>query len=254
MSNVDEFMALLEELKKVIEENGGSLPSPKANPEFYARLQAFLDLAKEEGIKMTIKEVAERLGVPYATLRAYLLKYRRAEMSEEPVKIETPTEEPVSVDVAPKPKPEKGGKKKAEVKERPESPITLRTEMRIAEAVKRYLGKKAETLTKEEVEKLIAIGKRVRESYEKLCYNYGYEDVIKCLDDAFVSLFDIVPEYEELKERYETLKSIAKELARLAEPTLAKLYIIEEASKFLMPEDILELIEDLEEEEIAQLS
>lgn len=262
MSNpvIDEFMALLEELKNIVDNNGGKLPNPKENPDFYAKLQAFIDFANEEGIKITLKEVAERLNVPYATLRTYLTKYRKSETRDELPEPSKPLEEPVDVEVTPtippalmgvEEKPEKKTPAKSTKKENPKSPVTLRTEMRIAESAKRHLGKKAEVLTKEEVEKLIGIGKHIRENYEKLCYNQGYDDVMTCIDDAFTSLFDITPEYEFLKERYEVLKTITKELIKLLDPMFQKLFIIEVASNILNPEDILELVDSMEGDEVA---
>lgn len=254
--SIDELLGILEELRKEVQQSGGRLPNPRDNPQFYARLTAFLDILKEEGVKMTLSEIAERLGVGYAILRRRLSEYRKLERDELEEEAETPepqitppstgpAREPVEVEV-PKPREEP---------EKPvveESPVTTRTAMRIMEAIKRHFGRKAEQLAKEEVDKIIAIGKKVYEDYEKTCYAYGYDDIMKCIEDAFHSLFEVMPEHLDLKSKYDALKSMVKFLMRITDPYIRAILIIEEASKNLSPEEQLELLEELEESVVGQ--
>ncbi len=242
---IDEIMANLEELKKELEEMGGKLPNERKNPEFYSRLQALIDTIKDEGIKMPLTDIADRLGVNYRTLVTRLYNFRKMELKElsgeeveevsKESKKKTKKEEPVEVISEPS---------GSEIeKPKVDEPISTRTAMKIMDAVKRHFGRKAEKLAKEEVEKIIAIGRKISDEYEKRCYSEGFQTIDECIDAAFTSLFDVMPEYYELQNRYDALKALAKQLLLTSNDYIRIKMIIDEMSKNLNPEDQLKILE-----------
>lgn len=243
----DEVMALLDEIKAIVDRHGGKLPGVQEAPELYSKILAFLDIAREEGVKITIKEIADRLGVSYALLRKRLHDYRKMESKpgEEPVA----TAAPAPVETIPpamaqpeEPQTDTGGEDQIT---RPGEPITTRTAMRIMEAVKRHLGKKAEHLAKEEVERIIKMGVHIYESFEKQCYSNGYDDVIKCIDDAFDTLFNQLPECVELARKYDVLRELFQFVVDSSDDYKRMLMLLEEVKYKMSPEEVLELVEEV---------
>ena len=255
---LEEILSALEDLRKEINEKyGGTLPNPRAAPDFYAKLTALLDIIKEEGIELKLVEIADRLGVSYALLRKRLHEYRKLEAKsieelESPAQVSTPSKE---TEPSPKPSVEpveitSGDKETAShAEDKPsEEPTTPRTAVRIMEAVKRHFGKKAEQLAKEEVDKIIKFGKIIYEDYEKQCYASGFEDPEECIRAAFTALFQVMPEYHVLREKCDHLENTVKALLKLSHPYLGKLLMLNLVSKNLTLEERLNLVTHILEE------
>lgn len=220
----------------------GELPDPKENTQFYARILNLLDLAKEMGVKMSLAEISRRLGVGYAKLRRGLQEYK---------KMEYLGEDAVEVEVAPPPveeKKEETPEKKIEEKQgkKRRGRATSKTlETRIFDSAVKKMSKRAEDIIKEEVEKVINIGKLIVEKYQVQCYGLGFDSLEECIDAAFTALVELTPRLQELEEKYEACKESLRVSLRLSNKYLALLTLLDDMSKNINTPDDLELVESV---------
>lgn len=238
---MSEIKELIDILKRDVEKHGG-LPDVKENTRFYARLLNLMDMAKEEGIKLTWSDIAKELGVSNALLRKKVSEYRRQYIKEQPVQQHVPQIEPEEItppdntnefvgsthDDASVSKEE--AKKELQQLKKP-SPVHEKVETRLYDRAMTFLGKKAEELAKEEVLKIIEVGKDVIEKYEKQCLASGFNDIKECIDAAFTTMFEMAPKYSEIAEKYEGCLQMVSGLLRTSD-------------KFIMLTTILDKMKD----------
>ncbi len=211
---------LLQELKEEVQGYGG-LPSPSENPEFYSKVDAFLKAASELKIDVKLKDLAQFLNVPYGTFKVYLSRSRSGVTSSGAsgqVDVIPPKREPNSAEG------EKGKEEEpseAPVAVTPERPVLPPTQREISKRVVSKVTKQAEPIIQENTELTIGLGAYFRSRYEVACYQAGYgsdsdddkakkEALFRCLDDMADALFNIKPEYEELKEELEIRESFER--------------------------------------------
>lgn len=226
MSDIRE---LLDILKKDIQD--GRLPDPKENPKLYDRILNLLDIAKEEGVKLTIKMIADELGVNYAHLRKNLSMYRKMISAgvEKTIDIQPESVEPPRIDIGEQ--VEQVDEEDKYESKNEEKPVTSKVETRIIDRATQYLGKKAEELAKEEVIRIIKTGKRVIEQYEKPCLANGFQDINECIDAAFDSLFNIAPRVIEVENKYNGCLKLLSSLMKMTDPYMKIVTLIDEAAK-----------------------
>ena len=216
---------LLEFLKEIVDQEGGSLPSPESNPEFYQAIDTFLEFAKDNLLDITQKDLAEYLGVPYDALRRNRsMFHRRQKKSQE--QSETQQGYDAVVDVAqPAPQPPSP----------PEttSSFTTKTEAKLDKQVSDAIAKKMEHVVKEEVDIIFRIGKTFVDKYKHVCYKMGHEDLVECLHNAMTFFSEAKDEYEYLKQRIDQYKNTIRYLLLLSKPEMSRIIVIEKAKKMI---------------------
>jgi len=222
----EDLAKLFDMIKAYVNEKGG-LPSPTADREIWEEVDALVSALKSLNYPVSLKELADELGVSYSSFMKYYKAYQRTLESNEK------EEELPKVEVS-KPKPSEESKEESEANNSgsnkaeasgstPAVPQEQRvfettTKAEILRRIRQKFIRTAEPLTEQHVEMLVGLGERFYENYGNQCIQNGYEKLEDCMDDAMDALFNKMPEYEYLKEQFDKLADAgAKLLLKLAE-------------------------------------
>lgn len=238
----EELRELIDELKRrLVPGRGGDLtaPNPKDDPEFYRYLDLLIDTAKDQGIKLTQKDIADLLGVPYARLRQRITQWHKikdmiegvgapetVKEAKEVGELQARMEEMESgIEIEPPGMPEKPSTQKpkhvtAQVVE--DITVSQDVAVAVAHAVKRVFRKLGESVAKEEAEKMITLGVHFYKEYSRWCYSHGFKDLKECIDHVMGTYDNLVEESVMLKNRVEELEREVAGLKAFAKILLRK--------------------------------
>ena len=234
-----EVMSLIDELKSKAEKYEGRTP-PYSDNDFWDVAVAMYKVIQENKVPITLTEIASYIGVPYGPFRTYIYKKMKKASKEENEDNTVEIEKEQSISNSEK----KEVYEEVNKRNRSDAPVTKLTEVKMVSSVTRNLANKAENVIQGETERLIKIGTIFRDNYEKLCYQNGYEDPETCLSDMASALFDVVPQYEELKEEFEVCQKLFKFFIEQTKPLISKF----KTAKMLIDNFIkMSLIEDNDE-------
>jgi len=222
----EDLTKLFDMIKAYVKEKGG-LPSPAVDREIWEEVDALVSALKSLNYPVSLKELADELGVSYNSFMKYYKSYQRMaesnEKGEEQPKVEISrpksSEEGKEGSEAPK-----GEANKVEASETtPAVPqerqaLEVSTKAELLRRIRQKYIRKAEPLSEQHVEMIVSLGTRFYENYGNQCIQNGYEKLEDCMDDAMDALFNKMPEYEYLKEQFDKVVDAgAKLMLKLAE-------------------------------------
>ena len=222
----EDLTKLFDMIKEYVKGKGG-LPSPTVDREIWEEVDALVSALKSLNYPVSLKELADELGVSYNSFMKYYKSYQRMaesnEKGEEQPKVEISrpksSEEGKEGSEAPK-----GEANKVEASETtPAVPqeqhvMEVTTRAELLRRIKQKYLKNVEPLSEQHVEMIVSLGERFYENYGNQCIQNGYEKLEDCMDDAMDALFNKMPEYEYLKEQFDKVVDAgAKLMLKLAE-------------------------------------
>ena len=231
--NTQEYVQQTLEYMKSIVEQLGDMPTPNEDPNFYEALEALMNVIKEERLKLTMKDIAEYLGIDYAKLRKNRSLHRK-EKAEYGLD-ETPTQQPqlpdaVMSEAPPKPQPMPA----PPVRKTPQVTALHSATMRKAEkTMVSLVAKKVEDVIREEADLVFNIGKEFYLMWRAKCFSIGYENLLNCLHDGMKFFFDYKDMVEMLEQELEECKTSVKYLLATQKPEIRRAILLEKAKELV---------------------
>ncbi|MFP3265642.1 MAG: hypothetical protein RXO54_07400, partial [Acidilobus sp.] len=185
----EDLTKLFDMIKAYVKEKGG-LPSPAVDREIWEEVDALVSALKSLNYPVSLKELADELGVSYNSFMKYYKSYQRMaesnEKGEEQPKVEISrpksSEEGKEGSEAPK-----GEANKVEASETtPAVPqerqaLEVSTKAELLRRIRQKYIRKAEPLSEQHVEMIVSLGTRFYENYGNQCIQNGYEKLEDCM-------------------------------------------------------------------------
>ena len=219
---------LLEEMKRHLKpgRRGRMVPpSPDEDVEFWRMVDLFIESARKEGINISMKSLAEMLGVGYQSL---VNRYRMWEEIKKSAGDQVQQPEPVGEGEAtiippqaPQPAaPQPAQQQQGQAGEVIELHPTVQSAM--IKAALNVMKKQGEKITSEVAEDLIKLGIHIYDNYADWCFKHDFKNLMECVDYIFNTFDKIEQENTELKVKLEQLEQKYEHLKRFAQRLFAK--------------------------------
>jgi mRNA-degrading endonuclease RelE of RelBE toxin-antitoxin system len=216
-------------LKSIVESFGG-LPTHTESPDFYAALDSLFNMLRQEGVRISLKDIAEYLGVDYVNMRKHRSLWKKetedyginetvqAQVPQLPDAVMSQPQQQIQHPLQNLPQPPSF-----------KSATARQVEKKIVDVVR----KKVEDVIREEAEVVFKIGKEFYARWKPKCYSSGYEDLVECMHKAVEFFFEYKDVVEMLESELETCKNSVKYLLVTQKKDVARLALIEKAKELL---------------------
>jgi len=269
------MLDVLEELKGRLKPRGERLvpPDPSEDVEFWKKLNAVIEAAQSSGIQLKMKDIADYLGVSYATLRNKYSKFKKlveespdlrfsiederrqiqqnVEFGKEVQKLAEGEELPSPVEIV-RPQQLQRQQQQQQPQQQPSEPlppISRHVETRVLSTVIQHLRKKVEDIAKESAELVLRIGGYFLANYAKWCYERGFDDLKQCID-TLVETYDRLKELEAVKGKFDFCQQALKKLVIEYVESKRPEYLLAQANRLL---ETLILVEDIAPDRIEEI-
>ena len=220
----------LDYLKSVVEERG-DIPSVNEDPSFYEALMVLWETLKSEKARISLKDLAEYLGIDYQKLRKYKSIYRKEREEyglDEVIKSESSLPDAVPAPQPTRPQPPSRPQKLG-------SEYSLRgaTLRQVEKNMVKTISKKVEDVIREEADLVFRLGKEFYTMWRAKCFSAGYDNLVNCMHDAANFFFEYKDMVEVLESELESCKNSVKYLLMLQKPEIRRALILEKAKKLI---------------------
>jgi len=197
----DEVRESLEFLKEILKKNNNKLPPP-TDIEFYSMVEY---LANNFGMKY--KDIAEKLGVNYNSLRTLLARARKEMERMQPLEGETGERDVLG-------------------------PKLLRV---VTDKVKTYFTRRVDTVTADLIGLLMDVALEFFDKHFSWCKENG-KDAVACLNEGMLFYRKYRDEVEELEQKLSDYRKLIAALLAEDSELLARLAVVESFKKILKDE------------------